>query len=108
MSIKTTGLELKAFWSDESVWPADSYVDGVHLKVNGQDDNSEDIEALNDADQVVLEDGYFCDANDEGENLLTVFKRWRKKQNTSYISASCPKELEEAVRAAIKAAGGTL
>ncbi|UVN13408.1 hypothetical protein FBPa19_0019 [Pseudomonas phage vB_PaeP_FBPa19] len=50
MSIKTTGLELKAFWSDESVWPADSYVDGVHLKVNGQDDNSEDIEALNDGD----------------------------------------------------------
>lgn len=107
MSIKTTGMELKAFWNDESVWPADSYVDGVYLKVNGKDSDSEDIGVLNDSDQVVLEDGYFCDANDEGENLLTVFKRWRKKQTTTYLSVSCPKNLEEAVRAAIKAAGGT-
>ncbi|MEZ6723129.1 hypothetical protein [Pseudomonas aeruginosa] len=106
MSIKTTGIELKSFWKDDSVWPDDSYVDGLYLKVNGQDADSEDIEALNDADQVVIEDGYFCDANDDGESLLTVFKRWRKKQTTVYISASCPKELEEAVRAAIKSAGG--
>ena len=36
------------------------------------------------------------------------FKRWRKKQSTVYLSVSVPKDKVDAVRAAIKAAGGTV
>lgn len=106
MSTKTTGIELKAFWDDPSAWPADSYVDGVHLKVNGVEKGSEDINELNDTDQVTIVDGYYCDPNDEGESLETVFRRWRKKRDTVYITVACRRGEEELVKAAAKAAGG--
>jgi hypothetical protein len=34
-------------------------------------------------------------------------KKWRKQQNTVYLSVSVPKDKAEAVKAAIKAAGGS-
>lgn len=105
MSIKTTGRELKAFWNDDSVWPGESHVDGVSLTVNGKDHGSEAVDVLADDDHVVLNDGYFCDENDEGESLLTVFRRWRKKQTVRTTLVEYPEGKLEEVKAALKAVG---
>lgn len=104
--MKTTGAELKAFWKDESVWPGDSYVDGVYLKINGADGSSEDVEGMKDDDKIDLVDGYFCDQSDEGESLLTVFRRWRKKQATEMLLVEIPKGKLEELKTALKAIGG--
>ncbi len=44
----------------------------------------------------------------EGPSLETYFRRWRKKQTTTFLTVECDHTKLEAVKAAIKAAGGKI
>lgn len=106
--MKTTGLELKNFWKDDTAWPSGSFVDGVYIKIDGRDGTSDEVETLDDSASVVLVDGYFCDPDGEGENLLTVFRRWRKKQNTEFALVEFPKGKIEELKLIMKSFGGNV
>lgn len=119
MATKTTGAELKAFYSDDQYWrkTPDSGSDDVWhedlvLVVNGAevDDHFSIEDDLKNDDQVTIVDGFVTSniAGFKEVSFESFFKAWRKKQNTAYLSVSVPKEKLEAVRAAIIAAGGSV
>jgi len=107
MAVKTTGAEFKAFYSDESIWPEDSWHDDAILSVDGVDQSDGiDVDTLSDTATVMIEGGYVKGLEDEEPSLEAYFKRWRKKQNTVMFAVSCDKSVADAVKAAIRAAGG--
>lgn len=119
MATKTSGAELKTFYNDDDYWlktpgstSDDIWHEDVVLMVNGVE-QAEDFsitDDLKDEDQVTIVDGVIF-SNLEGFNdrsFESFFKAWRKKQNTVYLSVTVPKDKLEAVRAAIKAAGGSI
>lgn len=79
------------------------------VTVNGSrvDEYSDYIDALADADKVTVDGGWVVDQGSDKEySLDTFFGRWRKQQTTEHLSVEVPKEKADAVRAAIKVAGG--
>jgi len=111
MPTKTTGAELKAFYTDETVWPEGAYhedeevvVDGVALSDDG------DITLIADAAKVTVAGGVVFDLpgvdSEDAPSFETYFKRWRKLQSTAFMAVECPKEKLDEVIAAIVAAGG--
>lgn len=110
MATRTTGAELKAFYDDDSIWTTcpDVWHEELALSVNGKQQDSFDIHRdLKDDDQVTILAGYISsDDNSVVMPFESLFKRWRKVQDTKFLSVSVPKDKLEAVKAAIKAAGG--
>lgn len=111
MAMKTTGAELKAFYADKQFWPDDSTVwqDDMEEIVNGVDVTGEfDADKALDADQITI-DGYVLTRSGAGDcSFDTYFKRWRKIQDTGYFAVSAPKDKMDAIKAAVKAAGGKI
>ncbi len=118
MATKTTGVELKAFYNDEDFWKRsvdgkvwDIWHEGLILLVNGQE-QSEDFSIekdLQDDDAVTIPvGGLVYLPPDQDCSFESFFKKWRKQQNTAHLSVSVPKEKLEAVKAAIRAAGGSV
>lgn len=117
MATKTTKAELIAFQNDESQWTGKDgqkdalWYDDVLFLVNGVErGDGFSPEDLKDEDQVSILDG-FVDSSESGfeiRSLESFFRSWRKKQSTAYLSISVPKDKLDAVKAAIKAAGGKI
>ena len=106
--IKTTGAEWKAFNADTTYW-SEFCVEDEIVTVNGSrvDEYSDYIDAIADADKVTVDGGFVADLGSNKEySLNTFFKRWRKQRTTEYLSVEVAKDKAEAVRDAIKAAGG--
>lgn len=118
MATKTTGLELKTFYADEQYWnpviegeQVELWHEELTLTVNGKKPDGEvAIESLADSDTVVLEYGSVLSAHPAGPTMSfeTFSKTWRKKQDTAYLSITVPKGKLDAVKAAVKAAGGKI
>lgn len=114
MAVKTTGAELKAFYRDDAYWPDNKEGNVWHeelvLKVNGVDSEDVDVEALQASDQVTIVAGWIQSDGiyDVERSFESYFKKWRKDQSTVTIAAKIPKEVLDEVKAAIKAAGGTI
>lgn len=111
MAIKTTGAEFKRFYNDDVYWPP---ADGIWhedeiLTVNGvvQEDGV-DTDAIPDEAEVKIEGGIVFGRDWDGNepSFEAYFKRWRKKQNTASFLVECDLSILEAVKAAVKAAGG--
>jgi hypothetical protein len=111
MATKTTGVELKAFYSDTTFWPEGVYheddeviIDGVHRT------DDQDIIDIPDEARVVVAGGVVLDLpgvdNDQAPSFEGYFKKWRKQQTTAFFTGECPKDILDAVLAAIVAAGG--
>jgi hypothetical protein len=111
MATKTTGAELKAFYSDTTFWPEGAYheddeviIDGVHRS------DDQDIMDIPDESRVVVADGIVLDLpgidNDKSPSFEGHFKKWRKQQTTVFFTGECPRDILDAVLAAIVAAGG--
>lgn len=109
MTTKTTGAEFKRFYNDPKCWPQDKgdtwHEDEVVLS------NGEPIEEYDDIpdNAIVSVDGGIVfgpqwDGNEP--SFETFFKRWRKQQDTVTIVVDAPKDKADAIKAAIKAAGG--
>lgn len=110
MGVKTTGAEFKKFYGDNSLWPKGTYHDDAILFVDGvEQEDGIDTETLSDEATVYIEGGYLVGPqweNNEGPSLEIYFKRWRKAQSTTLLSVECDKSVLEAVKAAIRNAGG--
>lgn len=107
MAVKTIGAEFKAFYADESLWPKDSWHDDASLSVDGvEQPDGIDVDNLSDTAVVTIEGGFVKGIDDDEPSLETFFKRWRKQQNTTIFTVSCDKSIVDAVKAAIRAAGG--
>ncbi len=108
--VKTTGLEFKRFYTDETWWPQDegnTYHEDESVLVNGGEHDG-DYETVPDYAVVTIEGGIvFGPQWDENEpSFEAYFKRWRKAQTTTFFTVEAPLEKADAIKEAIKAAGG--
>lgn len=111
MPTKTTGAEFKRFYTDDKHWPQDdgnTYHEDENVLVNGELHNG-DYESIEDSAIVTVEGGMmFGPAWDyeDSPSFETYFKRWRKLQATEFLVVEAPKEKIDAIKAAVRAAGG--
>ena len=91
MSIKTTGKEFKAYYSDPVFWPDGRFHDDGRIIVNG-DEETDPMEAADDA-TIVIDGGTVYDGNysNEGESMQAHFRRWRKAQTVEFVVVEIPK-----------------
>jgi hypothetical protein len=111
MSVKTNGTEFKAFYSDKEFWLEGTYHEDTMILVDGKDINvtDQDPEKVDDTAVITLCYGVvFNKQHEEISGFEAYFKKWRKLQSTSTIMVEVHKDKLDAVKAAIKAAGGTV
>lgn len=112
MSVKMSGAEYKRFYSDPEFWPEGVWNEDAEITVDGNEQpDGIDVETLSDNAVVIIEDGVVCGPQWEfgdSPSLETYFRRWRKKQTTTFLTVECDHAKLEAVKAAIKAAGGKI
>jgi hypothetical protein len=119
MTTKTSGAELKAFYADRAYWVEspdsngdDAWYEGLVLEVNGVEHGDEfsiisDLE--NDDDVVIVTGDVFANRVDFAPTSFEAFfKAWLELQKTVHLAVTVPKDKQEAVRAAILAAGGSI
>lgn len=107
MAVKMTGAEFKKFYADNVFWPEDTWHEDAFMSVDGTEyPDGIDVDILKDTATVMLDGGFICTPDGNGPALDTYFKRWRKKQNSSLFTVECDNALLDAVKAAIKQAGG--
>lgn len=114
MTAKTTGAEFKRFYNDDAIWPdhdGGTYHDDEILKVNGViQENGVDTSAIPDDAVVEIEGGMVFGPKWDGNEptFEAYFKSWRKKQSTMSFLVECDPDKFEAIKAAVKAAGGRI
>jgi hypothetical protein len=109
---KTNGKELKQFWNEgEPWWPKDGFVEGDCYVVNDEekDDSWEPLSAA-DTDQITIIAGCICDGTgtDEGRDLQTVFRKWRKSLTTRILLVEVAAENLDEVIYGIKRGKGKI
>jgi hypothetical protein len=109
MAMKTTGKELTAFLADDSYWPETIWHEEVVLQVAGVEKDSDYLVNIKDDESVTITGGYIQSTGVSEVDCLfeSYLKKWRKQQNTVFLAVSVPKDKLEAVKSAIKAAGGS-
>lgn len=111
MTTKTSGAEFKRFYADTKYWPDNGAVwhEDEEVFVNGQrvEEYSLDVSNIADSDRITIAYGVVFGVS-EGDDISfeTYFKRWRKEQTTVTLVVECDRAKADAVKAAIKAAGG--
>lgn len=108
MAIKTTGAEFWRFYNDDKFWPAGAWHDDTVMTVNGEVVDDYTRETIPDNAQVVVDGGviFLDEDGDRYVNFDNHFRKWRKAQDTVSIVVECSTAAADAVKAAIKAAGG--
>lgn len=113
MTVKMSGLEFKSFWNDKNAWPGndgDTYVEDETISV-GDIEHVDGVETedIKDTDIVKINGGYIystADTSLDGKSLETHFKQWKKNKSKTTFIVECDRSIEDAVKAAIIAAGG--
>lgn len=113
MTTKCTGAEYSRFMTDTVFWregSGDQYTwfDEAVITINGAEVEDVDLEKLGSADVLTLEGGIVLGpvVGASEPSLETYFKRWKKAQSTTVLCVEMPNDKVEAIKAAIKAAGG--
>ena len=105
---KTIGAVLKRFYDDETAWPDGAWHEDELLLVNG-DEWDQGITEIPDNAIVNISGGAVFGLPNGGEPSLELhFRRWRLRQTTTTILVECDLAKLDAIKAAIKAAGGTV
>lgn len=112
MTTKTNGAEFKRFYSDATYWPADdgeTFHEGENVLVNGVEYIGE-YDTMADDAAVTIDGGIIVgpEFDGNGPSFESYFKRWRKLQTTATLVVEIDRSKEDALRAAIKAAGGKI
>ena len=108
MTVKTTGAEFKRFYFDDAYWPDGTWHEDEEIEVDGLP-ISEDlaIEDVPDTASMRIAGGVVMGlADGSGPSVESYFKKWRKAQSTVSLLVECDKDKEDAVRSAVRAAGG--
>lgn len=108
MVAKSTGAEFKRFYQDPEFWPDGAFHEDVIFKVDGHtQEDGIDVQTLRDNSTVTIEGGIVLGVfNDNEPSVDAYFKRWKKQQTRTSFLVECEVSKLDAVKAAIKAAGG--
>lgn len=109
--VKTTGIEWKRFYSDKQFWPDGVWHDDEFITIDGENANPDTcLSEVPDEAKMTIDGGFvmFPDSDGEGPSLESYFKKWRKAQNTEFFVCEAPKDKSDAIRQAIKDAGGKI
>lgn len=108
MTVKTTGTEFWSFYNDTAHWPAGAWHDDTRILVNGAEVDNYTGDTIPKDAQLVLDGGvvFLDERGKDSTSFEGFFKKWRKANSTAFLSVECPKDKLEAVKAAIRAAGG--
>lgn len=108
MATKITGAEFWAFYEDKTFWGDGVWHDDTCITVNGKEVTDYERTNIPDNAQLVIDGGvvYLNDGDEDGIAFESHLRKWRKLQKTTQIAVECPKDQLDAVKAAIKAAGG--
>ncbi len=108
MATKTTGAEFKAFYEDKTFWPEGTWHEDEEVTIDGKlPPDGFDLSNVADNARMVLANGYVINEQDEELGSFDgYFRKWRKKQTTTFMAVEVPQEKAEAGKAAIIAAGG--
>lgn len=107
--VKCLGAEWNRFYNDKEWWPENTFHDDAYITINGMDEaEDDDLSKIPDDASVSVTGGavYHGEYSEDAKSLESYFKAWRKKQSTVTMIVEAPREKEDAVREAIKAAGG--
>ena len=104
-TIKTTGAEFKAFIAEP--WPDDKFMDDECIYVDGEEYEGPS-ERIKDTASLRVEGGYVQDPDGTTRTLAAEFRAWRKRRDSVAMVVTCAKADANAVRAAVRAAGGTV
>lgn len=107
MTTKTTGEEFKRYYNDPVAWPEGWWHDDTLITVDGEDWSENDLNLMPDTAVVKIESGYVV-CGDDGNTMSmdAHFRKWRKAQNSTTLVVTVENDKLEAVKEAIKAAGG--
>lgn len=116
MAVKTIGAEFKRFYADPKFWPEppNSHSDNVWhedeiVSIDGEPCEEDiDYASIADTAAVTIEGGIVHGPAIGGEepSFEAYFKRWRKLQTTSVMVVECDVAKLDAVKAAVRSAGG--
>lgn len=110
MAVKTTGAEFKRFYDDKAFWPEGTWHEDEIMTVDGEEqDDGFDVDDLRNESVVRIEGGIVFGPQFDDQNEPSFegyFKRWRKLQTTATFVVTCDIAKVEAVKSAVKAAGG--
>ena len=113
MAVKTNGAEFKRFYNDAAFWPEDAWHENEEIEVDGSpflEDGC--IEEIPDAATVKITGGVVLGlpnkGRGEGPSLEAHFKKWLRTQNTVSFVVKCDKANLDALKVAIRAAGGSV
>ena len=110
MPVKCTGAQFKAFYNDDSIWPTDAWTEDAEIKVDGAvTDDTYDLGSVADDALIVVEGGIVLGVSETIDPSLEQYlKKWLKVQSTVSMVVEVDRSKEEALRVAIKAAGGKI
>jgi hypothetical protein len=117
MTTKSTGLEFKRFYLDDTYWPkgGSTYYDDVLLHVDGRDlQDTEDPRDIADNSVLEIRSGWVMGipavvaGGVVDMSLEDYFTHWQRQQTTATLVVECPRAALEQVIAALTAAGGTV
>lgn len=108
MTVKTFGAEFRQFYADADFWPEGAWHEDEEIEVDGLPP-PEDLDEIPNTSKMTIANGVVLGLPDLSEPSLEAhFKRWRKIQTTVSFVVECHKDAEEAMRLAVRAAGGRL
>lgn len=108
MSVKVTGAEFKRFYADPAWWSEDGsvYHDDATMLVNGAETDFDfDPATVSDDSTITVSGGVVFGVKGE-PSLETYFKRWQRQQNTVVLVIEASRATADAIKEAVKAAGG--
>jgi hypothetical protein len=110
MGIKLTGAEWKTFMDDEAVW-SDHYMDDDVIIMDGityGDDRTHNLPEVAPTARIEVVSGVICceEPPYEYQDLVSAIRRWKKAQTTISFVVEIHKDKADAVKSAVKAAGG--
>lgn len=110
MPVKCTGAQFKAFYNDDAIWPEDSWHEDGTVLVNGaMVDDAFDLGSVADNDLISVADGIVLGVSDKIDPTLEGYlRKWLEAKATVSMAVEIERTNEEALRAAIKAAGGRI
>jgi len=113
MTIKCTGAEFSRFLTDTAFWrhgngDQHTWFDEAEFSVNGVEVEDVDLAQISKTDILTLAGGIVMGpvVGASEPSLETYFKRWKKAQSTTVLCVEMPNDKVDAIKAAIKAAGG--
>ena len=107
MTVKTTGIVFKAFYSDLEYWDDEgkTYHDDTLLCVDGVP--VDDYDAIKPDDVVTIEGGYVINPKvGKSDSFEGYFKHWRKRQSVTCLIVEIPKDKKVGLTALVKELGG--